>query len=349
MNSPWRCLEEVPSLSAVAAEWKQHAGDAFDAMREGFLQKANRKASSVPCPEKDGCTYQVKPRGNGFVGICTDDEGMGCDDLPLTLADVEVWEVNFLRLGRAIAKALQCDAKEPGFLLERTRQIASLGSPPLPVFLTIQHDENGFSKVVVELVARFPKGCILLAPTSRFHTADTTEMLARVNSGFFDLATHLTLLSSGALRCATTGAELFKAHLPEKQEAVKASEATRIFAILQKLKSRAAGEKAPLYDVFVATVLDGLSQSKAAKRCECSPAQISKRVKELKVEFGMPLKQLQNYAKPLLEMQTSVKGDRRRKRKPGSGPGVFADDKPDENDDSLPLEEYQYEAGGKDD
>ena len=35
-------------------------------------------------------------------------------------------------------------------------------------------------------------------------------------------------------------------------------------------------------------------------------------------EFGLPLKQLQNYAKPLLEMETSVKGQRYASKRRGA-------------------------------
>jgi Bacterial regulatory helix-turn-helix protein, lysR family len=77
---------------------------------------------------------------------------------------------------------------------------------------------------------------------------------------------------------------------------------------------------APLYDVFVATVLEGRSQRAAAKSCDCSPALLSKRVGELEKEFGLPLKQLQNYAQPLLEMETSVKGHRHARKKRGAPP-----------------------------
>src|ERR1035438_5274084 len=100
------------------------------------------------------------------------------------------------------------------------------------------------------------------------------------------------------------------------QPAINQGEAQRIFAVLQRLRSKRAGMMAPLYDVFIATVLEGRSQRTAAKSCDCSPALLSKRVGELEKEFGLPLKQLQNYAKPLLEMETSVKGQLRR----GQGP-----------------------------
>ena len=349
MNGAWCSLEEVRGLAAVAAEWRQHTGADFEAFKAGFLQKAGRNARSVPCPHKAGCTHEVRPRGRGFVGVCKNDDGTGCDDILLAQEEVEVWEVSLARLGRAIAQALKCDAKDAKLGLDRTRQIASLGDAPLPIVLTVQHDEEGFGDVVAQLVARLPKGFILLAPKSRFCTAPATELLSRVNAGFLSLEAHVTLLASGKLHAPKSGGELFAAYLPEKKEAVKESEATRVFAILQKLRSKRAGMKAPLYDAFVATVLEGLSQRAAAKKCDCSPAQMSKRVGQLSTEFGLPLKQLQDYAKPILEMQTSVKGDRYARKKHGAvqdEPAQYDDgDKPNAREDDagyLPEDRSDY-------
>ena len=70
--------------------------------------------------------------------------------------------------------------------------------------------------------------------------------------------------------------------------------------------------------MFVATVLEGRSPRAAAKSCDCSPALLSKRVGELEKEFGLPLKQLQNYREPLLEMETSVKGQRYARKRRGA-------------------------------
>ena len=107
-------------------------------------------------------------------------------------------------------------------------------------------------------------------------------------------------------------------HTAAAQPPINQGEAERIFAVLQRLRSKRAGMMAPLYDVFVATVLEGRSQRAAAKSCDCSPALLSKRVGELEKEFGLPLKQLQNYAQPLLDMETSVKGQRYARKKRGA-------------------------------
>jgi len=144
-------------------------------------------------------------------------------------------------------------------------------------------------------------------------------------------------------------AEVIK-HSAPAQPPINQGEAERIFAVLQRLRSKRAGMMAPLYDVFVATVLEGRSQRAAAKSCDCSPALLSKRVGELEKEFGLPLKQLQNYTQPLLEMETSVKGQRYARKKRGAPPdeaGQYEEDDSQaarEDDDGCLREERQDDS-----
>lgn len=183
MKSPWHSLEDVPTLSAVAAEWRQLTGTDFDAFKEGFLQKSGRQASSFPCPRKFGCTHQVKARGAAFVGICKDDDGTGCDDLPLTADDVAVWELNRSRLGKAISKSFECDAKDVDLGLPGTKQTASFGNVAMPVVLTIQCDRASLANAVAQLVAKLKEHFILLAPTSRFLDANSSGLLKSAKAG----------------------------------------------------------------------------------------------------------------------------------------------------------------------
>lgn len=215
MKSPWHSLEDVPTLSAVAAEWRQITGTDFDAFKEGFLQKSGRKASSFPCPRKFGCTHQVKARGAAFVGICKDDDGTGCDDILLTTDDVAVWELNRSRLGRAIAKAFDCDAKDVELGLPGTKQIAAFGDVAMPVVLTIQRDSASFANAVTQLVMKLKDHFILLAPTNQFLDANSRGLLKGAKAGFFDLKSNLDLLAGGKLQAHKSGGELFSPYLPQ--------------------------------------------------------------------------------------------------------------------------------------
>ncbi len=346
MASPWEIVEAAPG-AAAALTWKRWFGPAFDAAAAVCLRETRRTVERIPCGRHCACNHRVRSRDNTLVGVC--DCGEDCEPMPLTEADVKVWEVDLGRLARAVAKALDCAAVAKPFGPPCTIQVAALGNPAMPVLLTIQPDADRYRDAIAHLAAKLPKGFILLTPKPVTDAA-ALELLAKGNACAYDLESHLALQSGGCLHSSKNATALFAAHLPESREVMNQSEAKRIFVILQKLRSKRAGVKAPLYDVFMATVMDGLSQRAAAKKCDCSPAQMSKRVGELEREFGLPLKQLQNYIKPILEMQTAVKGERRRKRKPGSGPGAFADDNPSEdNDDSPPPEEYRYEESASDD
>jgi hypothetical protein len=90
---------------------------------------------------------------------------------------------------------------------------------------------------------------------------------------------------------------------------------------MKRLEGGPKERKAPLRKVFRLTVREGHSQVKSAGLCECVPALISRRVKTIESRFKMSIEQLWNFASVILEMEASVKGDRRRKRKQGAPAG----------------------------
>lgn len=210
MNSPWRCLEELPTLSAAAAEWKQRVGvEAFNALCAGmYLQRANRAASSVACSHNAGCSHRLIRRGESFVGKCKDEDGPGCDDIFLTMEDAAVFELNLTRLGAAVAASLKCTVSDGAIGIERTRRIAVAGAGSAGVFLTMQTSEKEFCDVVSELAARFSSGFILVSPTGRF-CATAVEPLDRARAGVLPLETNFTVLADGKLHLDDAGRKLF--------------------------------------------------------------------------------------------------------------------------------------------
>ncbi len=362
MSSPWRCLETLAagyqlntSLAAVPAKWRELVNGHYDGMLKAFLRTTDQPAFSYPCPQECGCAHEIIRHDSGrIVAVCRC-EPWNCDDIPLTPADTMLVELNWPKLGRAIASALDCGASGTSHsnctaLCPGTFQVATFGGAGLPVVLTIQQDRAGFAGVVAHLVATLKERFILLAPTSRLLDANIQAMLKSARAGFFSLEANLELLPTGRLLATKRAGELFAPYLPEKEEAVKQSEFAWAFSVLQRLKSKRAGMKAPLYDVFVHTVQNRLSFREAAEKCECSLGLMATRVREMEKEFRLSLKELQAFGSTMLEMQTAVKGERRRKHKPGSRAGAFADDNPDDaDDDSAPAEEYRYEEGGQDD
>ncbi|MEI8291771.1 MAG: hypothetical protein WCH99_20070 [Verrucomicrobiota bacterium] len=347
MSSPWQCLEDVPAHSAAAAEWKRHLGDDFSIVGKTFLQRARRKAMSVPCSKVEGCAHALTPRGDGFVGKCKDDDGPGCDDIEVTADDAEVWEVNLKRLGSAVASALKCVAIDEALGVDRTRQVAALGNPPVPILLTVQPDADGYSAVVTQLAARWPKGFVLLAPTNRFCAATAIDMLGRANAGFFDLESILELASNGQLHAPQAGAELFKRHLPEMKNAILESDQAQVWRLFSELVAMGTKGKAPPARVFDLLVFQKLNQTETAGKCKCSLSLISNQVDLIENHFHMSIERLRAFASDLKERQRMVKGDRYAKKKQGAMRDVPGES--DDDADSAPKEEYVYESGSSDD
>jgi hypothetical protein len=126
-----------------------------------------------------------------------------------------------------------------------------------------------------------------------------------------------------------------------QEEPINRKEAQRIFAVLAKLRTETGARKAPLHTVFEYLVLQGLSGERTARKCRCAPSLISARVKTLQERFGLSVRQLQNYASALVEIETTVKGDRRHRR--ASGP-------PDDFDrPGGPQDDADRQEGGEED
>jgi len=272
----------------------------------------------------------------------------------------------------------------------RAEVVGTYGAAASPVYLMLPGDSARMMREVERLFGAQPDPFVLLTPTGVHCSPEVETMLRRQCCMHIALSSAVVLGPGGTLAATAavepllaeferrladrpkvaTGlkpgdatkaqTEELKAELWKVAEAIKHAaaapppinqgEAERIFAVLQRLRSKRAGMLAPLYDVFVATVLEGRSQRAAAKSCHCSPALLSKRVGELEQEFRLPLKQLQNYTQPLLEMETSVKGQRYARKNRGAPPdetGQYEDDDSQttgEDDDGYLREERQDDS-----
>lgn len=106
-KSFWSACESIPGLAAVEAEWRQKAGRDFDVAKT-FLKPRQELATCYPCTRKHPCAchHQVVDHGNGnIVAVCCCDP-QGCDILPLTNADLVIYELNTRKLCAEIGKAL---------------------------------------------------------------------------------------------------------------------------------------------------------------------------------------------------------------------------------------------------
>jgi len=349
MSKLWRCLEDLRGLVAVPAGWRARLDGEFDAVRGAFLRARPEAARSFPCPHECGCFHEVVRHDDGrIVGVCRC-ESWSCDDIPLKEEDLVLLELNWPKLGRAIASALDCDPKESVFGVPGLMQVGSFGGAALPVVLSIQHEPDEFRGALAELAVRLREGFILLAPTSRFVDGNCKELLASTRAGFFDLESQVEVMASGRLVAREKAGELFAAHLPEKKEAVRDSESLRVFRLFGELLAMGTKWKAAPARVFDLMVFKRMTQAETAVACKCAPSLITKRVALIEGHFRLPIEKLRDYASDLKERQRTVKGDRYAKKKRGavpSEPGEYDDGgKPGPKEDDagyLPEEKPDY-------
>jgi len=208
---------------------------------------------------------------------------------------VEVLELNPRKLGRAIANALGCDAKEVDLGLPQTWQVASFSGAAMPVILIIQGDHREFRSALGQVVGRLREHFVVLAPTGRFHDAHTHALLKGAKAGFFDLESLVTITAHGTLTASKTAGELFSPFLAEATVPATDDEARRLFALLKELDAETNVRKAPVSQVFRLYCLEQLSRTAVAKRCGCVESLITLRLKAIEKKLGrhpMELRQL---------------------------------------------------------
>jgi len=203
----WRCLENVNGLVGVAELWRSFLGDRFAGFSGSFLRKRPERAASYPCPNGCGCAHAIAA-GDGRVAVCQCDPA-SCDDFVLTDADLVLWELNWSKLGRALCKALNCDARDADLGVVGVRQIGSFSSAAVPVVLVLHRGREDFGTAVAQVAARLAQRFILLAPTSRFLDGASLGILKSLGAGFRDLQSHVLLTPSGILQATKNPVELF--------------------------------------------------------------------------------------------------------------------------------------------
>ena len=308
----WRQLEVLHGLAAVRQGWRIALGPDYESAL-AFLRDSGAKASEYPCLEKCGCQHQVVRHGEGDIVAACQCEDYSCPTLTITEDDTRVFELDEAKLGRAIARALECKPVDVALSVPGVRQIAALGYPPMPIVFTICHNPEGFLHTVTALVATLRDRFILLTPTASFADARANALLASVGAGFSDLEEILTLEPGGRFASRKSAGELFSRYLPPQPEPMNQDEAQRVFALLQLLEDGPKVRKAPLATVFRLLVMGGRSQEKSAVECRCAASLISKRVGVIERIMGQPIEKLRLLATRLVELDTRTRDGRKRR------------------------------------
>ena len=225
---------------------------------------------------------------------------------------VVVWELDWRKLGRAVARALGCEAKDGDLGLPGTAQVAALGTV-LPVVLTIQQDGDDFRGVIGQLVARLRENFVVLAPTGRFMDAHCHGLLKSAKAGFFDLESNLTLLPSGLLQARRSGGELFSALLPDAPEEITEEAARKLYALVLVCASEQTDRKAPIKQVFDLYCRMGFSAEEVSLKLHCSKATVINRLNTLHQRTGVTADKLRAYKPFFDDIEESI-ADPRAKR-----------------------------------
>jgi hypothetical protein len=304
----WRCLEDLRGLVHVPAGWRARLDGEFDAVRGAFLRaRPSASARSYPCPHECGCSHEVVRHDDGrIVGVCRC-ESWNCDDLPLREEDLVLLELNWSKLGRAIASTFGCDAKESVFGMPGVMQVASFGGAALPVVLCIQHEPGEFRSALTELAVRLREGFILLAPTNRFVDGNCKDLLASSRAGCFDLESHVTLAAQGNLRARKRGVELFVGFLPKENEPVPEDVTRQAFRLIEQLDSE-QGIRAPsVLTVFRLYCEEELTAEQIARKCRCSKGTVINRLKLIREKTQMEPNELRRFSSQFSKIEDDVR------------------------------------------
>ena len=312
MHNAWRCLEELPGLTAVPAVWRGRMTTDFESFRLLCLQPGPEPAPAYPCPLRDSCYYDLIAQDVGpFLAICQDNPVV-CPNTTFSLQEITPLELNWQKLGRAICKALDLVAKFACLAPPDTCQVGSWSADEVPLILTIQTDTEVFQRVIAELALRLRRPYILLAPTTTHIDAIAQELLADANAGFFPLDTTIRLTDHGTLCALQRPGGLFAKFTPQPKDSVDEGVARQTLALAKALDSEQRCRKAPIYKVFLLCCMEGLTVNEIAKKCGCVRSLVFTRLKALRQKLGRDPRELRQYSAHFESIEQSLSDPRAR-------------------------------------
>jgi hypothetical protein len=336
-NSFWSALESERALHGTAAEWRNAMGDDFPLFKSAFFQKRRKPSDTIFCHKcyrhhtVVSCyssssstahalthspfpTLDFRPETLDAALIALDpgtDEDFHCPDFPVTRADLEVWELNWTRLARALCQALELDSRLAPLNFVNTFQIGCWSADAIPVILTIQSESRALRLVISELIARLRRKFILLTPTHKNYDAHIQELLANAQAAIFPLNSTVTLGRDGQLQSRVRPGELFARLTPEP--GLVEEPALRAFAVIKALDTNTRLRDAPVLTVFRLYCIDSLSVEQSAKKLRCSKATIVNRLRTIREKTGVAPKTLRSYSTQFTHIENSLSDSRARR------------------------------------
>lgn len=199
----WSACEILGDPATVEAEWKQLAGDDYEAART-FLRPAEELATSYPCLRSYacGCYHQVVIHSDDdIVAVCTCNP-RSCETISLSKSDIIIYELDRAKLHRTIADALSLETGCND--ISQSKRVLFVGSfspcagCQVPAYFAITCGCDDFRNVVLSTIAKSCEPFILITPTGEFCDTDCNEILARNNSMNLALSDILVIDENGS-------------------------------------------------------------------------------------------------------------------------------------------------------
>src|SRR5438132_923066 len=172
----WTALERASGLVAVAAAWRRCLGEHYPIFARAFLQVRRETAAVYPC-DNCACFHEVIISHPGYDSASSlasasitahcRCEPLACYPIALAPADIELHELSWSKLARALCRAFDLHAQTVELGLYQTRQIGAWSAQAVPVILTIQHDRHELLAVIAQLALRLRRPFILVSPTGQ--------------------------------------------------------------------------------------------------------------------------------------------------------------------------------------
>jgi hypothetical protein len=326
----------MPGLNAIPAGWTSVMGPAFDRAKGRYFRKQAEPARSYSC-EQCNCVHEVvthrpeaatqaaaaainpvgstpapgSPAGERIVAVCRCDRP-DCPDIPLTPAEIEIWELHWPRLGRSLCDALGLVPQEDESPFYNTLQIGSWPESAVPVFLTIQTEPGDLRAAINELGVRHQDPFILLVPTAAHLKFACRELLAHRKADFLPLENNVLLTDDGGFRAARLPGELLARFNPQPEKDIQQIAISAV-ALVHCLEGIKTNTKPTVLQVFERRYLDQHSKAQIAKEFDCSAGTVRNRLRAIKRTLGDKYRGMERYV-PLFRAAIEQRSNPKAKR-----------------------------------
>jgi hypothetical protein len=196
-------LERLPSLAAVADEWRTLVGVEFDLIKP-LLRVRRGHAESYPRFD-GGLPYEVVEHGdNDYVGVCRESHVT----IKLTKDQLTVHELDRRRFGRSLSAALGINRQEAtvdvGDTTMSISRFISSSEVGYDCILAFPQEAADLDATATRFIAEGPIPFLMFVPTRRWLRRTTETRLRARNCAVISLAGTVAISTPGSLLVTTS-------------------------------------------------------------------------------------------------------------------------------------------------